>query len=174
MTQRERPEPDRASLPRLQRGGDGAVTVRDLGGAHQRGEVRRRLLGLRKRGFQYRRKFAHLFGGPGIEKSCDRKVVFETRRIQKGDFRARQRRFPHAMRQHRHFAAQVRTDDQQALEMIHVGDAHAQVRIQRIGGLIAEVTHAQAMIDVLRTQTPGQAVQQVQLLGRRRGAAERA
>ena len=130
--------------------------------------------GLRRDGREHRGQIVNLSRGGRLDVGTDRELVVELRRIDERHPGTRQGGLAHAVRQHRHLAAQVRTDDQQALEMIHVGDAQPQVRIQRIGGLIAEVTHPQSMIDVLRTQPPGQAVEQVQLLGGCRGAAERA
>ena len=64
------------------------------------------------------------------------------------------------MREHRSFAAQIGTHDQQRIELIDGGDGKpAESGSRRIVGLVAEIQLTQAMIDVGRTQRarePGQ------------------
>src|SRR5688572_4803939 len=77
------------------------------------------------------------------------------------------------MRDDRHFHAQVRADHENALPSVDIGDAAAEKRRRRIVRLIAEVTLAQAVIDVVATEVPRDALEQVRLFERRARADER-
>ena len=101
-------------------------------------------------------------------------VVLVDGRIQERDARALARGLAHAMRDDRHFHAQVRADHEHALARIEVGDAAAQERRPRVIRLIAEVALPQAVIDVVAAEVARDALQEIRLLERRARAHERA
>ena len=95
-------------------------------------------------------------------------------RIQERDAGALARGLAHAMRDDRHFHAQVRADHEYALARIELGDAAAQERRPRVMRLIAEVALPQAVVDVVAAEVARDALQEIRLLERRAGAHERA
>ncbi len=134
----------------------------DLRARDQRRQVLRRGSAVQHRRVDSR-EIRELLRGRRLEIGRHREQVVVTRRIQERDFRAALRRLAHAMRQHRRFAAQVRADHQQRVELIDVGDREpTQARRRRIGILVADIRLAQAMIDVGRTQRTRQAAQQIE------------
>lgn len=101
-----------------------------------------------------------LFRRRGLEVAGHREQVVETRGIDERDLRAALGRLAHAVRQHRRLAAQVRTHDQQSIELVDGRDGEAtQARGRRIGVLVAEIQLAQAMVDVGRAQRTRQAAE---------------
>ena len=174
MAQRQRAQPHRTLRTRQQRGRSGLVRLAHGGGAAQCRQMRRhRRPGPGGNGREHRGQIGDLRGSTRLDIGGERELVVELHRVDECHPGAGEGGLAHPVGEHRHFAAQVRTDDQQTLELIHLGDAHAQVRVQRIGGLVAEITHPQPVIDVPGTKATRQAVQQVQLLGGRRRTAER-
>ena len=81
---------------------------------------------------------------------------------------------PDAVRDDRHLHAQVRADDENSLPRVEVRDAAAQERRLSVVRLIAKITLAQPVIDVVAAEVARDALQEVRLLERRTGAHERA
>ena len=100
----------------------------------------------------------------GREVRLHREEVGEARRIEERDLRAADRRLAHPVREQRHLATQVGTDDQQSLQRIHLRERHAQPGKHRIRVLIAEVALPQPMIDVVGVEAARQARRKIQLL----------
>ena len=124
----------------------------DLRAGYQRGDILRR-----SRTVEHcrvdGREVRDLSGRRGFQIRGHREQVVKARRIQEADLGALLRRLANAMRQHRHFAAQVGTHHQQAIELVDVGNGEAtEARRGRISCLIAEIRLTQAMIDVARAQ----------------------
>ena len=102
---RKRPQPDRSPLTRFQKTRDRAVPLFNPRRLHERGEMRRRLLRLGKTGCKDRRKLTDELGRCRINELCDAELIGKARRVYERDVCAAQRRLPHAVRKHRHFAA---------------------------------------------------------------------
>ena len=78
------------------------------------------------------------------------------------------------MREHRHFAAQVRTDDQQRFERIDLRDAPAERGHGGIGDVAGEIHLAQTVVHVQRAQARGQLREQCVFLDGARRTGEHA
>ena len=103
-------------------------------------------------------EIAELLCGARLQIGRYREQIVEARRIHEGHLGPALRRLAHAMRQHRRFAAQVRSHHEQRVQLVDARDAEpAEARRRRIRGLVAEVRLAQAVIDVVRPQRARQA-----------------
>jgi len=78
------------------------------------------------------------------------------------------------VRQDWQLVAQVRADDEQAIEFIDGRDRQSQRRHGRIGGLMPKIPLTQTMIDVRAAEPIGQARQQIEFLERARGMRQQA
>ena len=130
-----------------QRCGDRPVAILDPYLAHVLAGRGRQVAPLQRRG-QYRGELGHLLHGRGLKIGGHRKEVRKAAWIQECDARAAHGRLAHAAREQRQLAAQVRADDEQRIERIHVCDRHTERGLQPLAGLAVEVEPAQAMIDV--------------------------
>ena len=93
-------------------------------------------------------------------------AVLEAHRVQEAHVRAAQRRLAHAVCEDRHLAPQIRSDDEQRIELLHRRDRQSQGRgeLRRTARVAAKVTLAQAVIEIRAAEAFGQARRQIQLL----------
>ena len=70
------------------------------------------------------------------------------------------------------FPAQVRADDEQRLECVDLSDARAECGKHGVCGLVTEIALPQAVIDVVRAESAGDARREIELLGGARGARQ--
>jgi hypothetical protein len=99
----------------------------------------------------------------------DGKPVVESRRVQERHLRAPSRCLAQAMRQNRRFAAQAGADDEDGILRFQVSNGESERGIQRILCLIAEILHAQAMVEVAGAEPAHEFLQEIQLFERRGG-----
>ena len=144
MALRERSQKNGATLALPERGRDAAVRLPHRRLANPDGHGLAGGAGGRP---HHGRESAHEVGIGCVAR--DREEIVELARIQEGDLGALQGGLADAMRQQRHFAPQIRPDDEGAFEHLHVGDRQTEIRIDALLILAAEIDLAQTVIDVV-------------------------
>jgi hypothetical protein len=95
---------------------------------------------------------AHEARERGLDVGCTLEVELVALGIHEAHCRASQCRFADAVREYRHFHAQVRADEQNTLLLLELGNRAAEPRPGRIRRLVAKVAAPQTVIETLRLQ----------------------
>ena len=153
----ERAEQDHAQVSRNQRGCHGFVLSRGRDAFERGSHVRWPGLALRieRRGEHGRQVLRHAEPVAG-QAGRDREPHVVRTRVDERDLRAAAHgALADAVRDQRHFLAQVRADDQHARGLLDFGDGAAEGGRNRIVGLVAEIDATQAMVEVVRAERAG-------------------
>ena len=102
---------------------------------------------------QDRSEVGNLFGRRRLQVRGNRKLIVEAARIQDRDLQSLARSFTDSMGENGDFATQVGSDDQQRAQRVDRCDAHPEVRVNRVGGLITQVVLSQSVVDIARAQS---------------------
>src|SRR3569833_4673299 len=127
--------------------------VADLRAPHCRSYVVRHRFasGLRGSGND-RGEGGNLFGGRRSEVGRHRKLIVEAARVEHRDLGSLTRSLANAMSENRYLTPQVGSDNEQRAQLVDGGDAHPEIRVDRVRILVAQIALTHPVLDVARDQ----------------------